>query len=89
MIEYSYEWKDGGESRRPHNESVEYVEGRNRYDMEFRVHHGDRHVVSIRGATAHDMLIAFVRGASQRHLKAYRDGLEDELQWRRDNENNT
>ena len=82
MIEYSYEHSNKSEARKPRRESIEFRDGRGRYDMEFSVWHGNDHVVSIRGATAQDMLVAFLRKASTHHLHYFRRGLEDELKWR-------
>jgi len=83
MIEYSYKYSNKSEERKPVNESIEFYDGRGRYDMGFNVWHGDAHVVSIRGATAQDMLAAFLRNASTHHLYYFKRGLEDELKWRK------
>lgn len=82
MIEYTYEDSNKSEWRKPRRESVEFRDGRGRYDMEFTIWHGDKHVMSIRGATAQDMLVAFLRSASTHHLHYFQKGLEDEFKWR-------
>ena len=82
MIEYDFDHLDGGETRRPCNEWIKFVDGKGRYDLEFQVWHHERHVVTIRGSTASDILHAFLRQASIEHLKAFRLGIDDQIELR-------
>lgn len=50
------------------------------YKIAFHFYQNDRHILEVSGAHAKEMLIGFLDGATKRHLRAFKDGIEECLE---------
>ena len=60
---------------------VEFHDNPDQYSkIAFHFYQNDRHILEVSGAHAREMLVGFLDGATKRHLRAFKDGIEECLE---------